>query len=124
MFLAIYAFNNPDNEAWIGKTLLGDIILYENELKASDATEVVNIHQRFLAWFLWGFIMHFVTPALTAVFLGLSVMCCSPVTVSVLACILASAASAAGVAWWITGIVWRFNDYGRYACGDIVPEDI
>jgi hypothetical protein len=25
------------------------------------------------------------------------------------------------MAWWIVGIVWRFNHIGRYSCGDIAP---
>mmetsp|Transcript_32073 Transcript_32073/g.37718 ORF Transcript_32073/g.37718 Transcript_32073/m.37718 type:complete len:106 (+) Transcript_32073:171-488(+) len=27
-----------------------------------------------------------------------------------------------GLAWWITGIVWRFRSDGAYAAGDIVPD--
>ena len=126
VFLAIYGFNNPDNEAWIGKDRGGDIHLYENkiEVEMDGASDVVNIHTRFGAWFIWGFIMHCITPTLALGVVGCSVLCCSPVMISVITCILASLASAAGMAWWITGIVWRFNDYGRYASGDIVPEDI
>lgn len=28
-----------------------------------------------------------------------------------------------GLAWWITGIVWRFRADGAFATGDIKPED-
>mmetsp|Transcript_32074 Transcript_32074/g.37719 ORF Transcript_32074/g.37719 Transcript_32074/m.37719 type:complete len:106 (+) Transcript_32074:171-488(+) len=27
-----------------------------------------------------------------------------------------------GLAWWITGIVWRFSSDGAYAAGEIAPE--
>jgi hypothetical protein len=29
-----------------------------------------------------------------------------------------------GLAWWITGIVWRFRSDGLYAVGDILKEGV
>ena len=26
------------------------------------------------------------------------------------------------LAWWILGLVWRFNEVGQFSCGDITPE--
>ena len=58
IYLGIFAFANPDAAAWVSKDTAGNkISLYSTQSEAEGAgTEVVDIHGRFVSWFLWGFI--------------------------------------------------------------------
>mmetsp|Transcript_23076 Transcript_23076/g.30711 ORF Transcript_23076/g.30711 Transcript_23076/m.30711 type:complete len:127 (-) Transcript_23076:370-750(-) len=113
IYLGIYAFNNPDREAWVGLAAeTNDRTLFRAhaELDASKAIQVVNIHSRFTAWFFWGFINWFAPLFIvTCAVLTCSInQFCGLVTISALS--LASACSA--TAWFIVGAIWRFNKDG------------
>ena len=68
VYLGIYAFNNPDNDAWIGKTSgnvdTSDFKLFNTQEDGSKggATDLVDIHARFVSWFFWGFLQTCVIP--------------------------------------------------------------
>ena len=121
VFLGIFGLANPDKQAFYG-TFEDKGVLYATREKAIEASaaDVIDVHARFVNWCLWGFIM-----ALTPLPIGAFTLICS--------CINAQCGKTVGgvgmcffncslLAWWITGIVWRFRADGRYSCGDIPPE--
>ena len=123
VYLGIYSFNNPDQEAWLGAGADGKEALFADEAAGTlgKATDLVDIHARFITWFMWGFMQSVVAPIAALVLVGLGSLlhpslgaCCSGLTGCGMSC--------GGIAWWITGIVWRFRSDGSYAAGDIVPE--
>jgi len=57
VYLGIYAFNNPDQDAWYGLVKTEQTLFTtEDAGKMVGAENLVNIHSRFVVWFLWGFI--------------------------------------------------------------------
>ena len=55
-YLGKYAYGNPNGEAWYGVVNTTPTLLpTEAALTALGATDVVDVHSRFVAWFLWGF---------------------------------------------------------------------
>ena len=123
VYLGIYAFNNPDQEAWYGLDTDGKGALFASEDAGltGRATELVDIHARFVTWFLWGFIQTLVLPLSATILVGLG-MLIHPSLGSFCSGLLGCGMSCGGLAWWITGIVWRFRSDGAYATGDVVPE--
>ena len=121
VYLGVYSFNNPDNEAWLGVTPAGEYELYKDEASGAGSTDLVDIHSRFVIWFTWGFLQNLVAPLASGLLVGMGLML-HPILGSVCMCLLGSAMSCGGIAWWITGIVWRFRSDGKFACGDVVPE--
>ena len=87
----------------------------------ANATGIVDIHSRFVNWHLWGFFNMAIAPV------PLGGLCaCSHYfnrnfgkTITLLA---TCAFSCSLLAWWITGIIWRFRVDGRFACGDIIVQ--
>ena len=125
VYLGIYAFNNPDSEAWLGLSKSGkeeDFALFKDEAagKAAQATELVDVHGRFLVWFLWGFIAQ-LSPIAVVILTSIFTLC-HPGFGSFCGGVLGCAQCCGTLAWWITGIVWRFRADGAYAAGDIIPE--
>lgn len=118
IFMTVYAFANPDKEAWYGK--VGETnALYTNEdaLKEANAAEMINIHGRFVSWFVWGFWMQIAPIGLLAI--TFSVSCCSAVGATILGIVLYTGLTCSMLAWWICGIVWRFRTDGKFAAGDL-----
>lgn len=57
VYLGIYAFDNPDTDAWYGLVKKEHTLFAtEDAGKLAGAEELVDIHSRFISWFLWGFI--------------------------------------------------------------------
>jgi len=84
------------------------------------AKELVDIHGRFVTWFLWGFCQMMAPIAgtlLTCIGFALS-----PMLGQIIGGLTGCATACGGLAWWITGIVWRFRSDGSYSCGDIVQD--
>lgn len=121
VYLGIYSFNNPDNEAWMG-VVSGEETLFADKAaaEAASASDIVDIHNRFVIWFLWGFIQ-ILAPIGAALLAGIC-MLISPALANFIGGLVGCAAGCGGLAWWITGIVWRFRADGAYACGDFIPE--
>ena len=123
VYLGVYAFANPDAAAWYGETLSVYGVVTPTLFADPTITTVplVDIHGQFVIWFLWGFIQAMVT--ITTVILGVTCLTiCRSIDNAVLVhslggCII----GCGGLAWWITGMVWRFSSAGKYASGDIVP---
>ena len=38
--------------------------------------------------------------------------------------ILGVATGCLGIAFWVTGLVWRFNSMGKFGSGDIAPAGV
>ena len=121
--MGIYAFNNPDSEAWLGLGPDGNHALYADKTAGdtANATELVDIHARFVFWFLWGFSQALLIP-LSSMLLTVIGALIHPTLGTLCAGLTGCTMSCGGLAWWITGIVWRFRSDGAYAVGDIVPE--
>ena len=125
--LGVFAFANPDNEAWVGKSSDGSFKLYKDEGAGKGSTDLVDIHGRLVAWFLWGFMQHLVVPALLLISSIMCMLVCMPLNALCQICgsacmvFMCCGTSCSYMAWWITGIVWRFSSDGRYSVGDIVP---
>lgn len=123
VYLGKYAFDNPNKAAWYG--VKDDVEALYPTLEAAQAAgiadeEIVDIHNRFVTWFLWGFLMMF-GPCYVLVIAGLTfwnakVMgCCTGLAGTALGC--------SGLAWWIAGMVWRLNAAGTFASGDLNPSN-
>ena len=60
VYLYIYAFWNPDPEAWYGLVSSQDgpvPQLFESEKAGNlqDASSLININRQYMTWFQWGF---------------------------------------------------------------------
>ena len=131
VYLGIFSFKNPDQEAWYGLAPGGVNALFNTQEAgtAALATELINIHKRFYIWFLWGFIV-MLTVVIFYIVIGLclltekgmEIIITSVFENLVLIITLLSIFSLQGFVWWILGIVWRFNPVGRFSCGDIIPQ--
>ena len=76
----------------------------------------VDVHAQFVAWFTWGFIL-----ALAPCAIGIILVLISFISESLTALcgtLLNCSIGCAGLAWWITGIIWRFKASGSFASGD------
>jgi len=131
IYLAIFAFSNPDNLTWIGNKpgtadpVTGEITYTmtldtEENLNAANATDMVDIHGRFVTFFTWGFLN-------TALCCG---FCCTGVLMSrcvpaLVGCCfaLSSCTQCSTTIWYIMGLVWRLNEQGRFASGDSLTEE-
>lgn len=90
-------------------------MLFETESTAlaANASDIEDVHGHFVAWFMWGFIQTIIF----VIFSGWSSMkgmSMNPTVLSGLSCIIVCAE----LAWYIAGMVWRFNEAGNFASGD------
>ena len=135
VYLGIFAFNNPDNEAWIGNLPKEKNVLFPTYEQAfdSDATHVLHISDRFRAWFQWGFVTCIV-PISFGVFHLTGILVASIGGENFFAWINALCGTLCGVAtclatcscqaWLIAGLLWRFSSSGRTAAGAYKPESV
>ena len=86
------------------------------------ATTYVNIHGRYVTWFQWGFLMFF-SGCAVSLFAGCLAFI-SQNLAAVCGAVLTCANCCTMIVWYIIGIVWRFDSYGRFAAGTIVPSGI
>ena len=123
VYLGIFTFNNPDMEAWYGVDAEGKGKLFEKEADATVTgdTELEDIHGKFILWFLWGFIMA-LAPCAAAPVMAIA-NCIHEMVAKILGGIIFCGMSCGGLAWWISGIVWRFKASGSYSCGDQLTEE-
>ena len=94
----------------------------EEAANVDGATELVDIHQRFVTWFLWGFIQMLLPLAVGL--LGAIATAINPSFGQATSGLLGCVSGCGALAWWITGIVWRFRSDGAFAVGDIPQGDI
>jgi hypothetical protein len=122
VYLGIFAFNNPDKDSWYGVDANGEGALFAKEAEATTTgdTELEDIHGKFVLWFLWGFIMA-LAPCAAAPVLALA-NCIHEMVGKVLGGIVSCGMACGGLAWWISGIVWRFKASGSFAAGDALTE--
>ena len=117
VYLGIYAFNNPDNQVFY--TSQGS----EQKLTATLSNEhSEDVHSQFVSWFTVGFTLA-ILPCATALLTGLIFMInetCAGMISKLITCL----SGCVGIAWFITGIVWRFKESGSIASGDqLSPEE-
>ena len=112
VYLGKYAFDNPDPaDIWTVET---PSLAMQVGQQGNDAA--VPVHDNFVKWFLWGLIQCLIVPGGMCLAAICSAM--APALGSCLGGLTACAASCGGLAWWIVGIIWRFNRAGQYSCGD------
>ena len=112
VYLGKYAFDNQDP---------ADVYVVEDptlrmQIGAQGNDAAVPVHDLYVKWFLWGLIQCLILPGgmcLAGIFMAIA-----PALGGCLGGLTACAASCGGLAWWICGIIWRFNRAGQYACGD------
>ena len=123
VYLGIFAFNNPDKEAWYGVDSNGDGKLFEQESDATITgdTDLKDVHGLFRLWFLWGFITA-LAPCASAPVLAIA-NCIHEMVGKFLGAIISCGIGCGGLAWWISGIVWRFNAAGSFSTGDKMTEE-
>ena len=124
IYMGIFAFANPDKAAWIGYSKEENLTLYPTNEAAStaSATQVINIHARFVSWFVWGFYMLW-APLVIITMVTCGFMVSNNLGIACSVCTLGSACCSSTF-WFIFGFVWRFSDYGRFASGAKVPEGV
>lgn len=91
------------------------------EGNAGSALGLIDIHARLVNWFLWGFII-----ALSPFAIACMTWLISKANTGVaflVGNITACAVGCGSLAWWILGIVYRFDSTGRYSIGEITPKD-
>jgi len=112
VYLGKYAFDNPDVDGvWAVeepalKMQMGD--------QGNDAA--VPVHDNFVKWFLWGLIQCLIMPAGMCL-AGICMVISQPLG-TCFGGLTGCAGLCGGLAWWICGIIWRFNRVGQYAAGD------
>ena len=122
IYLGIYAFNNPDNEAWYGTDSKhnGQLFAREADALSAQATEVVDIHAKFVLWFRWGFFM------IISMFLShiviFAISSFHKMAGETIRGLLVYGFSCALLAWWVCGIIWRFNSRGSFSAGDSLQK--
>ena len=109
-------------EAWYGVDAEGKGVLFEKESDATITgdTELEDIHGKFVLWFLWGFVMA-LAPCAAAPIMAIA-NCIHETVAKVLGGIVSCGIGCGGLAWWISGIVWRFKSSGSYSSGDQLTE--
>ena len=127
--LGYFGYSNPDKPAWYSVGPQGQQQLYASEAEANEAIEsmrgkyeVVDIHQRFVTWFLWGFCV-LIAPIVSIIPIWISNKINSTLGF-ICAGSLGCSIACAGLAWWISGQIWRFRSDGSFACGDIPIEKL
>lgn len=121
--MGIYALANPDKPAWIGMISSDDKMSLYPTQEAADADKAVNaidIHARYVTWFMWGFFT-ILAPFGMGVIVGIG-FCIHKVCGIILQCSLGCGFCCSTLFWFIMGAVWRFDDYGKFAAGALVPS--
>ena len=116
-----YAFFNPDRKAWYGiDPSTNEEKLFESPSSLGDDTELLDIHSRYVVWFRWALFSLFSPYLIVLVMLFLNQF--SADLSSFCGILMACNASCAGVACYITGLVWRFGEAGAFAAGDTLID--
>lgn len=127
IFLAIYAFGNPDNEGYYGTVTAAGVesgwmftasqaLGYTTdagvEVAATATGDLDNVHGNFVTWFTWGFLNYIMLCGFQC--LSAIMIKCSPV-IGMICMYLSGCVCCSSTAWWIAGIVWRFRTSGKIA---------
>ena len=137
VFSGVFGLANPDKPAFYGvvqvqqslgdaatqqqKTQLMKLFATREEAIEANAVDIADVHSRLVAWCLWGFFM-----ALSPIPMGIliAISHCINFNCGKFVNLLSTCAFGCSlVAWWITGIIWRFRLDGRFACGDIIQHE-
>jgi len=116
--------SNPDNEgiyAMAPESVVNGVVFPRGPKMISDEmlndgtayTDDSNVHGTFVAWFMWGainFMVLFVSIIIMLIFRNAAV--------NMLASVLKCYCCCSGIAWFITGLIWRFSASGSFASGD------
>ena len=128
IYLGVFAFDNPDKDVWLGhmqesgdKAVKMQLFSSYEELTAANANSHVHMHGRLVAWFTWGF-YQFILPIALLPIVACLLICGGPV--AGLFCYAATMLSCgcSVMAWFITGIIWRWSTDGQFAVGTLIPS--
>ena len=117
ILFCVYAFGNPDKDAWVALDGEGNYKLGADE--AAAGTGSTHIHKVFVSWFTW-FVMNSLAPLVIAP-LSMLFFKCSPGFGAICQICMCCAMCCSQLSWYIAGIVWRFNGKGRYSVGGLKP---
>ena len=105
IYLGIYAFKNPDmDNVWVIEEPL--TLQYGKQ----GMKNAIPIHNNFVLWFHFGFICTLLVP-ITFFLINICSMI-NPKLGGWLGGLTMCGATCGGFAWWITGMIWRFDRVG------------
>lgn len=106
--MGIFAFNNPNPEAWYVDGALVPTL-------PAEGTEFTAVHDQYVTWFLWGFINQMIFFATPICMMLTQVM---PGNCGWHSYVTGCGVCVSSLVWYITGLVWRYNAVGKFSCGD------
>ena len=122
IYIGIYTFDNPDSQAWYGiSSDTNEPALFSSLVSAGNEEKFIDIHGRYVNWFLWAFLQSLAPWILGPIII--IAMFISPEFGSLCGIITFCGMSCSWTAWFIAGILWRFRKEGAFACGDGVSEE-
>ena len=83
---------------------------------------MLDIHARFVSWFLVGFILA-LGPCVAAPIIATAERI-NETLMEVFAAFFSCCIGCGGIAWWIVGFFWRFSASGCYASGSELSKDM
>ena len=117
IIVGCFAFNNPDQAAWVGKVdNKYEIYATKEEADTANASDITDMHQRYVAWFLIAFIMA-ISPFVNFALITFG-SCIHEGVGTCFIGLLGCAFFCAVPAFYIVGLLWRFDSIGRFASGD------
>ena len=106
-------------ENWYLYTSEAEAITGIEDRGAPEADSVIDVANQFFYWNLWGLINIFLLIVVSVV---KDVMYSTERQKEPWPITLCYVLLALGIfAWWVMGLLWRFGDSGRAACGDLPP---
>ena len=113
-FFYTYAFNNPDaGECWAIST--------SQVPKAVETAGYKHVSAQFHTWFLWGFILN--VAMLVMAVLQFLLAATKASIFGTLNGLVGCPVACGGLAWFITGMVWRWREIGKVCAGVYALEN-
>ena len=123
VFLGLYAFNNPDAQAYYisgTDTSQADLVPI---IPANDADGVVPIHDHFVTWFTWMFINKIVLLCFPCIACLLYTICLNKKRGLICNQLFLISYCCSSLVALVMGLIWRFGEAGRFASGDYLDKD-
>ena len=124
VFLAIFGLCNPDKPAYVGTLPDGSQKLYSTlgDGEQEGAQKLSNVHSKFAYWCLSGFIMVLVGAMLASITIPMY----NSLDKSGKSFLIAMGwrlFAMLALGWLLLGVIFRFCSKGKYASGDVRPDD-
>ena len=124
VFLGIYTYNNPDpKECWVVPGLDSGSSSEADAIARAEAMDIempegfpMEMHAVFIFWFNWGFWAKIAL--LDSHIIGVVIYYGHNFTGKLLITLAYCTYAVNGIAWLITGHIWRYSEVARIASGD------